>query len=101
MKNWGGFKTTDDDALVTQLSGSTLAEQLTQADAAAGVLTFSDNIEYIEIYNTDTTNAGVFTVNGIDIIVPADEVWSGKVGGTPGATVTVTGATTYIVSRMT
>ena len=80
-------------------AGSTLEEQLTQADAVGGVLTFSDNLSYVEIYNTDTTNAGVFTINGIDINVPADTVWSGKVGGTAGDTVTVATATTYIVSR--
>lgn len=86
----------------TQLSGSTLVEQLTEADAAAGVLTFAADFGYVSIYNTDATNDGVFTVNGIDITVPKGEPTGVfKVGGAIGATVTVTGATTYIVSRWT
>ena len=77
----------------------TLVEQKTQADAAVGVLTFSANIGAIGIYNTDATNAGVFVVNGITVNVPATKEFKAAIGGTPGAIVTVTGATTYIVSR--
>lgn len=88
-------------AILARLSGSTLAEQQTEADAVTGTLTFSADLEYVEIYNTDATNDGVFTINGIAVNVPADEVWSGKVGGTAGDTVDVTGATSYIVSRYT
>jgi len=84
-----------------KLSGSTLAEQQTQDDAAAGVLTFTANFSTIEIYNTDATNPGTFEVNGITINVPATKVFKGAIGGTPGATVTIAGATTYIVSRYT
>jgi len=76
-----------------------LVEQKTQVDAVAGVLTFSANISVIEIYNTDATNAGVFTVNGLAINVPAGKSYMAAIGGTPSPTVTVTGATTYIVSR--
>jgi len=81
------------------LPNQTLVEQKTQANSIGGVLTFSANIGAIEIYNTDTVNAGVFTVNGLAINVPATKVFNSAIGGTPGATVTITGATTYIVSR--
>lgn len=82
-----------------KVKGSTLAEQLTQADAVAGVLTFSENISTVEIYNTDATNDGTFEVNGITINVPSEKVFKAAVGGTPSVEVTVAGATTYIVSR--
>jgi hypothetical protein len=85
--------------VVSEITGNTLAEQKTQANAVAGVLTFSANISTIEIYNTDVLNDGVFTVNGIAITVPKGIAYKTTVGGTPGLTVTVTGATSYIVSR--
>ncbi len=83
----------------TTLTGSSLAEQKTQANAVNGVLTFSANISTIEMYNTDVLNDGVFTINGIVINVPRGTVYKSTIGGTPGTTVTVTGATTYIISR--
>lgn len=86
-------------SIVGSLPNQTLVEQKTQANAVAGVLTFSANISAIEIYNTDATNAGAFTVNGIVINVPATKVFNATIGGTPSPTVTITGATTYIVSR--
>ena len=86
-------------SIAGSLPNTTLVEQKTQVDAVVGVLTFSANITGIEIFNTDATNAGVFVVNGITVNVPAGKVFNTAIGGTPGATVTVTGATTYIVSR--
>ena len=84
------------------VTGSNLAEQQTQADADAGELTFAAPISYVSIYNTDESSAGVFTINGIAVNVPAGEPTTVfGVDGTPSATVTVTGATTYIVSRWT
>jgi hypothetical protein len=88
-------------AVPTTLSGSNLTEQKTQADAVGGVLTFAANISTIELYNTDATNAGMFVVNGIAISVPAGKVYKSGISGNPGKTVTVSGATTYIVSRYT
>lgn len=82
-----------------QLMRNILEEQLTESDAVNNVLTFSENISAIEIYNSDEFNDGVFTVNGIEIIVPAGLTFKSPIGGTPGTTVSVTGATTYIVSR--
>ena len=84
-----------------KLTGSVLEQQKIQTDAIAGVLTFAANISTVEIYNTDAVNPGVFTVNGIAITVPAGKVFKDGVGGTPSNTVSITGATTYIVSRYT
>ena len=79
-------------------------ETKTNSDASANVVTFSKNIPYIEIINRDTSNNGSFTINGIAINVPASATyyigtWKGIVGGTPGATVTVSGATSYVLNR--
>lgn len=76
--------------------GSKVEEQLTQANAAVGTLTFAEIINTIEVYNTDETNTGVFNVNGIDITVPAGKSFKASIGNIPRATVTATGATTYI-----
>jgi len=84
----------------SQLSGSKIIEQLTETDAATGVLTFTDNINAIEIYNTDAVNNGVFEVNGINLNVPKGVLYRSNVGGTVAKTVTITGATTYIVSNL-
>ena len=86
-------------SITGSLPNQTLVEQLTEADVVLGVLTFSANIVCIEIYNTDATNSGTFTVNGIDIVVPATKSFMSPIGGTTSATVSITGATTYIVSR--
>lgn len=81
------------------LTGSNLQEQKTQANATGGVVTFSKPISTLEIYNTDATNAGVFTVNGIAMSVPKNTTFKSGFGGTPSPTVSVTGATTYILNR--
>lgn len=95
----------DDDGLVktrgvVTLTGSKLAEQKTDADAVSGTVTFAAGVQFIEIYNRDTVNDGVFNVNGINITVPKSEVVDYQVGGTPRNTVTVTGSTSYIISRL-
>ena len=82
-----------------QHTGSKLKEQKTQISAVNGVVTFAENIATAEIYNTDVLNDGVFTINGIAITVPKGTSFKSVVGGTPAKTVTITGATTYIVSR--
>lgn len=83
-------------------AGSTLVEQLTEADLVGGVLTFAAPVAYIEIVNTDAANAGTFTVNGVALVVPAETIVGPiAVGATPAAVVEVTGTTTYIVSRYT
>lgn len=86
-------------SITGSLPDETLQEQLTETDVVAGVLTFTENIFCVEIYNTDTVNKGTFTVNEIDIVVPSLKVFKSAVGGTPSTEVTVSGATSYIVSR--
>jgi hypothetical protein len=53
--------------------------------------------------HTDTTNTGVFNVNGINITLPPSTPTMPSIYefivGTPGKKVIVTGATTYTVSR--
>lgn len=81
------------------LAGSTLQEQKTEADAVGGAVTFSAPIQTLEIYNTDPTNTGTFTVNGIVITVPSGKVFKSAIGGTPSSSVSVSTAATYILSR--
>ncbi|MRX54707.1 hypothetical protein GJU41_12055 [Bacillus idriensis] len=82
-----------------KLSGSKVQEQKTNSDASAGTVTFAANISTIEIYNSDATNDGTFNVNGINIKVPKGKSFMAAIGGTPRATVTVTGSTSYILTR--
>jgi hypothetical protein len=81
------------------ISGSIVAEQKTQANAVTGTVTFSKGIDTLEIYNVDATNQGVFNINGINITVPAGKSFKASFGGTPRTTVTVTGSTSYILTR--
>lgn len=81
------------------LMGSVVVEQKTQVQAVGGKVTFSKPIQHLEIYNTDATNEGVFLVNGINITVPKGESFKASYGGTPSKDVTVTGATSYILTR--
>lgn len=81
------------------LPGSFVAEQKTQAQATAGKVTFSKKIQHLEIYNTDTVNNGVFNVNGIPITVPKNESFKASFGGNPSTDITVTGSTSYILTR--
>lgn len=81
------------------LEGSTLIEQKTQADTVGGNLTFSDKVETIEIYNTDETNNGVFNINGINVIVPKGDVFKSRIGGVPSQTVSISGSSSYIITR--
>lgn len=85
--------------VAAQITGTLVAEQKTQASASAGTVTFSKNILHLEIYNVDQTNQGVFNVNGINITVPAGKSFKASFGGTPRNTVTVTGSTSYILTR--
>lgn len=83
---------------VTTLTSSKVEQQLTEADAVNGTITFDEPIEKVGIYNTSATD-GKFTVNGIGITVPAGRAFEATIGGTPSAQITITGATTYIVTR--
>ena len=106
MRNNGTIVTLETDKYgklktVTTLVGSVLEEQKTELDAINGILTFSESITAIEIYNTDTFNDGLFVVNGIGINVPKGKIYKSCIGGVLDITVTITGASTYIVSRYT
>lgn len=101
------LKSDDNGALLTSIANdlvpvsiadNRVAEQKTEADAVNGVLTFNADVKTIEIYNTDT-NTGIFNVNGIDITVPAGDVFLAKIGGDPSKEVSISGATKYIVTR--
>lgn len=82
-----------------EVAGSKVVEQKTQADAVAGTITFTKKIGVLEIYNVDATNQGVFSVNGINITVPAGKSFKSVFGGTASVAVTVTGSTSYILTR--
>jgi len=83
---------------VTQLSGSKLEEQKTQADAVSNVITFTENIATIEIYHAEATWQ-TFTVNGLTITVPAGG-YRTPVGGTVAKTVTIPSGVNCIVGRL-
>lgn len=80
-------------------SGSLVVEQKTQSDAVTGAITFTEDIQFLEIYNVDAVNQGVFNVNGINITVPPGKVFKASYKGTPNKIVTVTGSTSYILTR--
>jgi hypothetical protein len=87
------------NAVPTAVSEGTLVEQKTQNDAVGGTITFSKPISIFEIYNTDATNQGVFAVNGINITVPAGKNFKASIGGIASPSVSVTGSTSYILTR--
>lgn len=82
----------------TTLNGSKLEEQLTDADAVANVLTFSDVITAIEIFH-ESVSWQDFVVNGVTITVPAGG-YRTPVGGTPGTEVTIPAGVPCIVGRL-
>lgn len=86
--------------LVTQLSGSSAAEDsLTEADAVANVITFDAPVTAIEIVHSEETRQ-TFIVNGISLKVHGGG-WRSPVGGTPAATVTLpSGVTGVTVTRL-
>lgn len=87
------------EKVAATLTGSKVEEQLTQANAVTGTLTFAEPIHFIGIYNRDTANDGVFNVNGINLTIPAGEFGDFHMGGTASNQVSVTGSTSYIVTR--
>jgi hypothetical protein len=89
----------DDGIKRVQLSGNVLEEMYNETDAVAGVLTFAEGFKSVEIMNMDEVNTGYFEVNGIVITVPKSTPYKTDVGGIPDNKVTVTGSTSYTVSR--
>jgi hypothetical protein len=81
--------------------GVTVAEALDETDLSSGDLTLGAAPEFVRIFNTDDTNDGVFTVNGIALSVPAGTALETGVAGTGSTTVSVTGSTAFIFHRLT
>jgi hypothetical protein len=81
-----------------QLTGSILAEQKTQADASANIITFTGGIYAIEIYHEEATWQD-FIVNGIILKIPAGG-YRTPVAGTVANTVTIPAGVNCIVGRL-
>ena len=94
----GDEKFTAANPASVQLTGSILAEQKTDSDAVANVITFSANISAIEIFHNELTWQE-FIVNGITITVPPGG-WDRQLGGTPSVDVTVPAGISCIVGRL-
>lgn len=78
--------------------GNTLAEQKTQADAVANVITFSQNINVVEIFHAEETWQN-FIVNGLTLVIPSGG-YRTPIAGVPGLTVTIPAAVNCIVGRL-
>jgi hypothetical protein len=85
--------------VAAELTGDRVVEQKNETHAVNGVVTFSEEIDFLEIYNTDAENKGTFVVNGLDILVPAGGIFKASYGGIPSVNVSVTGSTSYILTR--
>jgi len=90
---------TSDNPAMVQVAEMAIQEQKTQDDAVGGVVTFAEPVTRVGIFNTDASNTGVFNVNGINISVPPETAFEAVVGGVPSASVTVSGSTSYIITR--
>lgn len=78
-----------------------IVQQLNETHAVGGVLTFADDMEKVQILNRDTVNDGVFTVNGIAITVPPEMFFQCVLSNAFSSEVTVSGSTSYLVTRLT
>jgi hypothetical protein len=97
---FGNTYSDGDARFPVQVSGSTVVEALDESDLSGGDLTLAAEPESVRIYNTDTVNDGVFTVNGIALAVPAGVSLETGVAGTASVTVSVTGSTTFVFHRL-
>lgn len=97
-KVWVLKQTTVTGAVDAQVTGSIVAEVLTEADAMADVLTFAANIAALEIYHGELT-AQEFEVNGITLHV-APGGWRSPVGGVANDEVTIPAGVSCVVSRL-
>lgn len=88
----------EDGTIFAKLTGSTVEEALKDSDAVANVLTFSENIQSVEIWHDEATPQD-FIVNGITIPVGPGG-WRSPIGGTPDAEVTIPAGVTCIVKRL-
>lgn len=83
---------------VVKLFGNTLVEQKTQADAVENVITFSENINAIEIYHSEDAWQ-TFIVNGLSLIIPSGG-YRTPIAGVPASTVTIPAGINCIVGRL-
>lgn len=90
---------TSENPAMVRIAEMSIQEQKTQDDAVEGVVTFVEPVTRVSIFNTDVSNTGVFNVNGINISVPPETEFKAVVGGVPSASVTVSGSTSYIITR--
>jgi hypothetical protein len=82
------------------ISMDIIEEQKTDADEVGGVVTFVNDIEAFEVFNSDPVNSGTFTINGFTITVPAGSGYRSQVKGDIQKTVTITGSTSYEIRRL-
>ena len=80
------------------ISGNVVAEMKDQSDATADVLTFSENINAIEIYHSEATPQE-FVVNGLTLIIAAGG-WRSPIGGVSAATITIPTGLNCVVARL-
>lgn len=99
LSGWTSEAVTDLHSTITLL-GTVVVETQTEDDLSTGTLTLQAVPYGVRILNTDDTNEGTFTVNGLDLIVPASTGLETAVGGVPSATVEVTGSTSFIFHRL-
>lgn len=98
--NVSNFPQTQDVNVVNQMDNSLiLQEQMTEADAVSGQITFAENVKAVDIFNRDTANEGIFTINNMDITIPPDTYFQASIGGTPSNVVAVSGSTSYVIGR--
>jgi len=88
-----------DNNLNVKHTGSIVAEVKDESDAdESNIITFSANIESIEIYHNETTQQE-FTVNGLTLKV-APGGWRSPVAGTASDEVTIPADVTCTISRL-
>lgn len=80
------------------LTGTILAEQKTNADAVNNIITFTEDINAIEIYHEEQDWQD-FVVNGIPLKIPPGG-YRTPIGGTIGKTVTIPANVNCIVGRL-
>jgi len=87
-------------ALMVGSQGSKVAEILDETDLAGSDVVFSEPVNFIRIFNFDTDNFGLFTINGLVFKVAPGFGLETGVGGTPSATVSVSGSTEFVLHRL-
>lgn len=92
------IKTALTNTLNISISGNSVAEMKDQDDAVDNVITFSANINSIEIYHSEATPQE-FIVNGLTLIIAAGG-WRSSIAGVPAMTVGIPTGINCIVARL-